>query len=265
MPRCLCGDLALVIYNGVVSIRENLAAIRERVATAARRAGRDPKDVRLVAVSKTMPADKIREAFEAGQRLFGENRVQEFQAKHGELAAASPTPASAQVCDVFDIDKAEFHLIGHLQSNKANKAAELFAAVDSVDSFHLASKLNEAAAKLDKKLCVLLEVNIGGEEAKTGFEPDSEELVRTLGHRKEWKNLELRGLMTVPPFTEDPEGARRFFRDLRKLRDELSARMNVELPELSMGMSHDFEVAIEEGSTCVRVGTAIFGARDYSK
>ncbi len=248
-----------------MSIAENITVIRERIEAAARRAGRDPKSVRLMAVSKTMPADKIREAFEAGQRLFGENRVQEFQSKQAELAAGSPTPASAQVCDVFDIDKAEFHLIGHLQSNKANKAAEIFSSVDSVDSFHLASKLNDAAEKLDKKLRILLEINIGLEEAKAGFAPDAEELVKTIGHRKEWKYLEIRGLMAIPPQTEDPEGARRYFRDLRKLRDELSARMNVELPELSMGMSHDFEVAVEEGSTCVRVGTAIFGARDYSK
>lgn len=244
-----------------MSIRDNITAIRRRIDAAAQRAGRDPNAVRLMAVSKTQPADRLREAYEAGQRLFGENRVQEFQAKHGELAAGSPTPASAQVCDVFDIDKAEFHLIGHLQSNKAAKASEIFSAVDSVDSFHLASKLNDAASRLDKKLRILLEVNIGLEEAKAGFAPDSEELVKTIGHRREWKHLDLRGLMTVPPFTEDPEGARRYFRDLRTLRDELSARMNVELPELSMGMSHDFEVAVEEGSTCVRVGTAIFGAR----
>jgi PLP dependent protein len=248
-----------------MSIRENLALIRERIEAAARRAGRDPQTVQLMAVSKTQPADRIREAFEAGQRLFGENRVQEFQTKHAELSAASPTAASAQVCDAFDIDKAEFHLIGHLQSNKANKAAELFSYVHSVDSMYLADRLNQAAEKLDKKLRILIEINIGGEEAKTGFAPDAEELIQLLGRRKEMKHIEIRGLMTVPPFTDDPQGARKYFRELRKLRDELAARMNMNLPELSMGMSHDFEIAVEEGSTCVRVGTAIFGARDYSK
>jgi PLP dependent protein len=248
-----------------MSIRENIALLRQRIDAAARRANRNPQDIQLMAVSKTQPADRIREAFEAGHRLFGENRVQEFQSKHAELSAASPTAASAQVCDVFDIDKAEFHLIGHLQSNKAAKAAELFSSVDSVDSLYLAGRLNQAAEKLDKKVRLLIEINIGGEEAKTGFAPDAEELVQLLGRRTQMKHIEIRGLMAVPPFTEDPEGARPFFRDLRKLRDELAARMNMDLPELSMGMSHDFEVAVEEGSTCVRLGTAIFGARDYSK
>jgi PLP dependent protein len=247
------------------SIAENIRLIRERIDAAARRSNRNPADVRLMAVSKTQTADKIREAYEAGQRDFGENRVQEFQTKHAELSAASPTAASAKVCNVFDIDQAEFHLIGHLQSNKANKAAELFTCVQSVDSLHLATKLHAAAEKLDRRLRILIEINIGLDEAKTGFAPDSEELVQLIGRRKEMKHIELRGLMTVPPFTEDPQGARPYFRDLRKLRDELSARMNVELPELSMGMSHDYEVAVEEGSTCVRVGTAIFGARDYSQ
>jgi PLP dependent protein len=248
-----------------MSIRENIALIRGRIEAAARRANRNPEDVQLMAVSKTQPSDRIREAFEAGQRLFGENRVQEFQTKHAELSAASPTPASAKVCDVFDIDQAEFHLIGHLQSNKSAKAAEIFAAIDSVDSMYLADRLNQAAEKLDKKLRLLIEINIGGEEAKTGFAPDAEELIQLLGRRKEMKHIEIRGLMTVPPFTEAPEGARKYFRELRKLRDELAARMNMNLPELSMGMSHDYEVAVEEGSTCVRIGTAIFGARDYSK
>jgi pyridoxal phosphate enzyme (YggS family) len=248
-----------------MSIRDNIVLIRKRIEAAALRANRNPEDVQLMAVSKTQPADRIREAYEAGQRLFGENRVQEFQTKHAELAAASPTPATAQVCEVFDIERAEFHLIGHLQSNKSAKAAEIFAAVDSVDSMYLADRLNQAAEKLDKKLRLLIEINIGGEEAKTGFAPDAEELIQLLGRRKEMKHIEIRGLMTVPPFTEAPEGARKYFRELRKLRDELAARMNMNLPELSMGMSHDYEVAVEEGSTCVRVGTAIFGARDYSK
>ena len=234
------------------------------MAAAALRAGRRPEEIALMAVSKTMPADRIREAFEAGQRLFGENRVQEFQSKHAELTAASPTVASVAVCNVFDIERARFHLIGHLQSNKAAKAAELFHAVDSVDSLRLAERIDAAAANLGKTLSILIEINIGGEAAKSGVEPGSAELVRLLEAAPRLSHLEIRGLMTVPPFSEDPEGSRPYFRRLRELRDRLAIETKLDLPELSMGMSHDFEVAIEEGSTCVRVGTAIFGARDTS-
>jgi PLP dependent protein len=250
-----------------VSITENIARIRERINAAAKRAGRNPDSVSLMAVSKTMPADRIREAFEAGQRLFGENRVQEFAEKFTELSAASPSPAAAAVCNVFDIEKTEFHLIGHLQSNKAGKAVELFQAVDSVDSLKLAERLNTAAEKAGKTLSVLIEINIGGEEAKSGLAPESTEIAAILSAAPKLKSLQIRGLMTVPPFSDDSEGARPYFRKLRELRDKLSERdiAGVELRELSMGMSHDFEVAVEEGSTCVRVGTAIFGARDYSK
>jgi pyridoxal phosphate enzyme (YggS family) len=244
-----------------MSIAENIVRIRQRIAKAALRARRQPGDIALMAVSKTMPADRIREAFEAGQRLFGENRVQEFQSKHAELSAASPTVASAAVCEVFGIERARFHLIGHLQSNKAAKAAELFQAVDSVDSLHLAERLDGTAAKLGKTLRILIEINIGGEQAKAGVEPGSAELLRIFEAMPSLSHLELRGLMTVPPFTEDPEGSRPYFRRLRELRDRLAIETRIELPELSMGMSHDFEVAIEEGSTCVRVGTAIFGTR----
>ena len=244
-----------------MSIAGNIAHIRERIVAAAARAGRNPSEIALMAVSKTMPADRIREAFEAGQRLFGENRVQEFQAKHAELSAASPTVASAAVCNVFEIDRAEFHLIGHLQSNKAAKAVELFHSVDSVDSLRLAERLDAAAAKLGKTLRVLAEVNVGGEQEKSGIAPDSPELLEILRAASRLRNLEFRGLMTIPPFTENPEGARPYFRRLRELRDRLSAETGIALPVLSMGMSHDFEIAVEEGSTCVRVGTAIFGER----
>ena len=244
-----------------MSIAQNIARIRERIAAAAARAGRNPSEIALMAVSKTMSADRIREAFEAGQRLFGENRVQEFQAKHAELSAASPTVASAAVCNVFDIERSEFHLIGHLQSNKAAKAVELFHSVDSVDSLRLAERLDAAAAKLGKILRVLVEVNVGGEQEKSGLAPESPELLEILRSGPRLRNLEFRGLMTIPPFTEDPEGARPYFRRLRELRDRLSAEIGIPLSELSMGMSHDFEIAIEEGSTCVRVGTAIFGER----
>jgi len=160
---------------------------------------------------------------------------------------------------------ARFHMIGHLQSNKAGKAAELFHGVDSVDSLRLAEKLNEAAGKVGKKLGVLIEVNVGEEAAKSGIAPDSPELEAILHAAPALANLEVRGLMTVPPFSEDPEDARPYFRQLRELRHRLAAldAGGVRLQELSMGMSHDFEVAIEEGSTCVRVGTAIFGVREH--
>ncbi len=231
-----------------MTIASNLSAILERIARAAQRAGRNADDVALMAVSKTQPAAKIIEAYEAGQRLFGENRVQEFSEKIGALAS---------------LHDAEFHMIGHLQSNKTPKAAEVFHAIDSVDSAKLAERLNAAAQKLGKTLDVLIEINVGGEEAKSGIAPDSSELERILTGAPAWTNLRIRGLMTVPPFTEDPEGARSYFRQLRELRDRLAARNfpAVNLDQLSMGMSHDFEVAIEEGSTCVRIGTAIFGER----
>ncbi len=234
--------------NSASSVVKNLSEVRERIAAAARRAGRRPEDIALMAVSKTFPPEAIREAYHAGQRLFGENRVQEFAEKAGALN---------------DLAEAEWHLIGHLQSNKAAKAAELFAAVDSVDSLRLAEKLNAAAQKADKRLTVLIEVNVGGEAAKSGVAPDSSELEQLLLAVQRLNALQLRGLMTIPPFTEDPQQARPFFRRLRELRDQIGARHlpAISLDVLSMGMSHDFEVAIEEGSTCVRVGTAIFGER----
>ncbi len=232
-----------------MSLSENIAAVRERMAEAARRAGRRPEEIALMAVTKTHPPQRIREAHAAGLRLFGENRVQEFAGKAGALG---------------DLAGAEWHMIGHLQTNKAGKAMELFGAVDSVDSVKLAEKLDAAAPGLGKKLAVLIEVNVGGESAKSGVAPDSRELEQLLLAPSRFANLEFRGLMTVPPFTDDPEGARPFFRKLCELRDAISARglPAVRMDVLSMGMSHDFEVAIEEGSTCVRVGTAIFGERE---
>jgi pyridoxal phosphate enzyme (YggS family) len=229
-------------------VRENLLAVRERIAAAARRAGRPPQVIALMAVSKTFPAEAIRAAYQAGQRLFGENRVQEFAAKAAALA---------------DLGGADWHMIGHLQSNKAAKAVEVFSAIDSVDSLRLAEKLNAAAEKSGKRLPVLIEVNVGGEEAKSGVGPDSLELQELLAAAGRLDGLQFRGLMTVPPFTEDPQQARPYFRRLCELRDQIAARRlpAVSLEVLSMGMSHDFEVAIEEGSTCVRLGTAIFGER----
>ena len=231
-----------------MSISQNISEVRDRIASAARRAGRRLEEIALMAVSKTHPPERIREAHAAGLRLFGENRVQEFAGKASALA---------------DLQGAEWHMIGHLQTNKASKATELFNAVDSVDSVKLAEKLDGAARSLSRKLAVLIEINVGGESAKSGVAPDSRELEDLLLAAPRFEALEFRGLMTVPPFTDDPDEARPYFRKLRDLRDTISKRElpSVSMDALSMGMSHDFEVAIEEGSTCIRVGTAIFGER----
>jgi len=231
-----------------MSIAENIAELRERINDAARRAGRIPDEIALMGVTKTHPPERIREAYQAGLRLFGENRVQEFAGKAAALA---------------DLAGSEWHMIGHLQTNKAAKAVELFGAVDSVDSLKLAEKLEAAARSMGKKLDVLIEVNVGGEAAKSGVAPESPELEEILVASPRLEGLSFRGLMTVPPYTEDPDGARPYFRKLRALRDKIAERKlpALGLDVLSMGMSHDFEVAIEEGSTCVRVGTAIFGER----
>ena len=231
-----------------MSIAENISHVHDRIAVAARRAGRNPQEIALLAVSKTFPAGHIRQAYEAGIRIFGENRVQEFSAK-----------AEA----VRELRDAQWHMIGHLQTNKAAKAVELFSAVDSVDSLKLAEKLNVAAQKIGKKLAVLIELNLGGEEAKSGIAPDKPELEQILEAAPQLEHLAIHGLMTIPPFTEDPQQARPYFRKLRELRDKIGARKlpGINMDTLSMGMSHDFEVAIDEGSTCVRVGTAIFGER----
>jgi len=231
-----------------MSIAENVGQVRERIRLAASTAGRDPNAITLMGVSKTFPAEAIREAYAAGIRLFGENRVQEFAGKADALR---------------ELHDARWHLIGHLQSNKAAKAADLFHAVDSVDSLKLADKLNDAARAAGKTLRALIEINVGGEAAKSGIAPDSAELDQLLAEAPRLANLEFRGLMSVPPYTEDPQGARPFFRKLRELREGIAIRglPRVSMDELSMGMSHDFAVAIEEGSTCVRVGTAIFGGR----
>jgi PLP dependent protein len=236
------------LYNPCMSIADNVAAVREGIARAAARVGRDPDSITLMAVSKTVEPERIRQAYAAGIRVFGENRVQEFVEKAGALA---------------DLEEAKWHLIGHLQSNKAKKAAEQFHAIDSVDSLRLAEKLNQAAEQADKRLAVLAEIKVGEEESKNGVPADSPELEELLRGMEQFTNLQVRGLMTVPPFTENPEGARPFFRMLRDLGDSIALRKlpRIRMDVLSMGMSHDFEVAIEEGSTCVRVGTAIFGAR----
>ncbi len=226
-----------------MSIADNLAHLHQQITEACRRANRHESDVALMAVSKVHPVEMILEAYAAGQRLFGENRVQEFQEK-------SP--------HVKGLTGAEFHLIGPLQSNKTTRAAELFDAIDAVDSLQIAQRLNTAAAALGKKLPVLIEVKLSHEETKHGLAPD--ELPSLLAAMNELESISVNGLMTVPPWSEDAEAARPYFRELRRLRDEAAARFP-SVAQLSMGMPNDFIVAIEEGSTCVRVGTALFGRR----
>jgi pyridoxal phosphate enzyme (YggS family) len=228
-----------------MGIKENVARVRERIAAACLRSGRAPDGVKLLAISKTFPPESIRAAYEVGLRDFGENRVQEGQAKRPALSDLSIT----------------WHLVGHLQTNKARAARELFHWVHSVDSFRLAQKLDQATSSGGGRLPVLLEVNLGGEESKAGVgEP---EIIPLAEQISQLAMLEVRGLMVIPPFFDNPESVRPYFRRLRELAREIDAKNipNISMQELSMGMSHDFEVAIEEGATIIRVGTSIFGAR----
>src|SRR6266404_1017198 len=228
------------------SVRENLLRIQERIAQAANRAGRGAEEITLIGVSKTQPASAIREAHEAGVRQFGENRVQEWEGKHAGMEGLAAT----------------WHLIGHLQSNKTARAAKLFHSIDSVDDFAIAPRLDRARAEagIAGKLRVLIEVRVAPEETKSGVEIN--ELSALAERIADLPQLELAGLMCVPPFLEGAEQVRPYFRCLRELSVELSKKLAFALPVLSMGMSHDFEVAIEEGATEVRVGTAIFGTRE---
>lgn len=227
------------------SVRDNLLRIQERIAQAANRAGRGAEEITLIGVSKTQPASAIREAYEAGVRHFGENRVQEWEGKRAGTDGLA----------------AKWHLIGHLQSNKAARAARLFNSIDSIDDFAIAQRLDRARdeAGITDKLRVLIEVRVAPEETKSGVEID--ELPKLTESFGDLPRLELAGLMCIPPFLEEAERVRPHFRRLRELRDELAGRLEIDLPILSMGMSHDFEVAIEEGATEVRVGTALFGQR----
>lgn len=225
------------------SIAANAERLRERVALAAKRVGRSADEITIVAVSKTFPAEAVRAAYEAGFRHFGENRVQEFESKRAEL---------------LDLE-ATWRLIGHLQSNKARRAAEIFDRVDSVDGASLAGRLDTAAAERGKHLPVLIEVHLGGEESKSGV--DGAGLAALAKEVGSLAHLQLMGLMAIPPYGDDLEKVRPYFRKLRELRDGLSRELGRELPVLSMGMSHDFEAAIEEGATEIRVGTVIFGER----
>jgi pyridoxal phosphate enzyme (YggS family) len=225
------------------SIASNLAEIRERIAGSAARSGRAAEDVTLVAVSKTFPAEAIRSAYGLGVRHFGENRVQEWEAKRASLQ---------------DLD-ATWHLIGHLQSNKARRAANLFNRVDSVDSIAVAQKLDAAAEAEAKRLKVLIEVHFGGEDTKSGVrEADLPALAESIARLK---HVELLGLMAIPPYFDESERVRPYFRRLRELRNQVSRQIGMPLSVLSMGMSHDFDIAIEEGATEIRVGTALFGER----
>lgn len=230
-----------------------LGRVEDAISAACRLAGRPRDSVRLMAVSKTHPAAAVAEAVAAGMTLFGENRVQEFQRKSQELAA-------------LGITSAEVHLIGHLQSNKSARAAEIFSGIDSLDSLPLAERLENSAAALHKILPVLVEIKLSDEAAKTGLAPNSTELHELLDRLPDLPHLKMRGLMTIAPFTSDEAITRGCFRSLRQLRDALApAHPRLDFSELSMGMSGDYAIAIEEGSTCVRIGTALFGAREVSR
>lgn len=224
------------------SIAERIDHVRATIAAHAAKAGRNPAEIELVAVSKTHPADRIREVLEAGQTVFGESRVQEAKAKIPNLPG-----------------RARWHFIGHLQKNKIRHALPLFERFHSVDSLALAEDMDRIAAELGVFPEVLLEVNVAGESSKFGFSPDA--LQRDLEALLRLGRLQITGLMTIPPFAPDAEASRKYFVALRELRDRLVTGSGLGLPELSMGMSGDYGVAIEEGATLVRVGTAIFGPR----
>jgi len=227
----------------MTAVESRLREVRGRIAAACARAGRDPSTVRLVAVSKTVPAAVVREAVDAGQRLFGENRVQEALAKIGDVGGA-----------------VRWHLVGHLQRNKARHAVGTFELIHSVDDAELAREIDRRAAAAGVVQAVLVQANLAGEETKSGA--GEADLLPLLDLAASLPALDLRGLMTLPPPSEDPEASRGWFRRLRALRDLGEARIGRALPELSMGMTEDFEVAVEEGATLVRVGRAIFGKRN---
>jgi pyridoxal phosphate enzyme (YggS family) len=228
-----------------MGVRENVQKIKERIERACERAGRDPMEVSILAASKTRTPEEIREVFEAGIRLFGENRVQEARDK---IPLLSDLPI-------------EWHMIGHLQRNKVKYAVNLFDVVESLDSKELADELEKRLSKVGKRMRVFIEVKLSPEETKHGCSP--EEALELARYVLSLEHLKLEGLMTVPPYFEDLELVRPYFRKLREIRDNLEGALGVNFPHLSMGMSHDFEVAVEEGATIVRIGTAIFGLRNY--
>jgi pyridoxal phosphate enzyme (YggS family) len=232
----------------VTALQENLEQLEDAIAAACRAAGRARGEVELMAVSKTFPAEEIAEAVALGLTLFGENRVQEFGAK---VVALGPKRKSIKC-----------HLIGHLQSNKASRAAELFDGIDSLDSLRLAERLDEAAGRFGKRLPVLIEVKLSAEETKMGLDPESDEAAQLLERLPDLVNLEARGLMTIAPWGAADDVTRACFSSLRKWRDRwAAAHPNLKLDVLSMGMSGDFDLAIQEGATRIRIGTALFGRR----
>ncbi|MGE5378463.1 MAG: YggS family pyridoxal phosphate-dependent enzyme [Bacteroidota bacterium] len=240
--------------NIVETIRENHQRVLDQMAEAAQRSGREPGQVRLVVVTKTQPLEIVQAAIEAGVRILGENYPEEGVTKIQSL------PAQTGV---------EWHMIGHVQSRKARLVADHFALLHSLDSLKLARRLDRLAAEADRVLPVLLELNVGGEESKSGWDAATdtqwETVLPEIDEMITLPNLRLQGLMTMPPLGSDPQDSRRFFRRLRALRDELASRYpQVDWHELSMGTSSDFQVAVEEGATLVRVGTAIVGARKYT-
>jgi PLP dependent protein len=241
------------IKGPMTALREKLEQLEEAIAQACRRAGRARSEVELMAVSKTYPAETIAEAASLGLTLFGENRVQEFASKSPALESLHSGAAGKPI---------RIHLIGHLQSNKSTRAVELFDAIDSVDSLRLAERLNDAAAKLNKRLPILIEVKLSPEETKAGLLPDSDEAPQLLEALPSLASLEPHGLMTIAPWGVAEDITRACFRGLRMWRDRWAAsypKLNLEV--LSMGMSGDFTLAIEEGATRIRIGTALFGKR----
>ena len=228
-----------------MSIQQNLEHILSRIRSAELRAGRPAGSARLVAVSKTFPADDVKACYDAGQRIFGENRVQEAL---GKIPALPPDT--------------EWHLIGPLQRNKVRKALEHFTLIHAVDSLRLAQFMDAVAQETGKRPRILLEVNVGDEDSKFGFSPET--LEREWPELAALDHLEIAGLMCIPPPVENPDEARPYFRRLRELKETLSGKGGAPLRELSRGMSNDFETAVEEGATLVRVGTAIFGGRSYA-
>jgi PLP dependent protein len=228
------------------SIAENLERVREQIANAAANSGRSADDVELVAITKTHPAEKVREAVEAGQTLFGENRVQEARAKIPELSS-----------------NIRWHFVGHLQKNKVRQALPLFEVIHSVDSLALAQDVNRIADAEGLYPRVLLEVNVAGEGSKFGFAPD--DLRKQMESLLTLARLSIEGLMCIPPLAVESEDSRKFFVEVRELRDALEKEFNMKLPQLSMGMTQDFPIGIDEGATLVRVGTAIFGERSAKK
>ena len=231
--------------NGASELSARVADVRRRIAGACDRAGRDPATIRLVAVTKTRPVGVVRAAIAAGLSDFGENRVQEAAVKITELAAEFPNLT--------------WRLIGQLQANKAKAAVELFKEIQAVDRLTLVDRIAREAEKAGRTVPILLEVNLGGEASKGGVPPEGLDDLLSAAHRA--KSLEVKGLMAVPPFFANSEEVRPYFRTLRELATRASDRVGARLPELSMGMSHDFEIAIEEGATQVRLGTILFGPR----